>query len=87
MEEANLSGQMDLSIKETFSIITLRAKENISGQMVGLMWENGRIIKCMDMVYLHGQMEEDMKGLTLKIRNKGKVSSIGQMEGGMKENG
>lgn len=43
--------------------------------------ENGKIIKCMAEVSLHGQMAESTKENTLMIKSKDKVLSIGQMEG------
>ena len=37
------------------------AKDTISGVMVQLMKEIGRIIRLMDLEYIIGVMEEDMK--------------------------
>lgn len=47
--------------------------------MEELITENGKIIKCMEEVCLHGLMEENMKENMWKIKNKVKEHFIGLM--------
>jgi hypothetical protein len=44
---------------------------------------SGKIIKCMEGECLHGLMEGNMKGNTLKTKNKEWEHFIGLMEGNM----
>jgi hypothetical protein len=43
---------------EILKIIILKDMENIYGQMAENTMVNGLIIKCMEKVYINGQMEE-----------------------------
>ena len=81
MEEGNSNGQTDLFMLENSTIIILRAKESTSGQMEGLMTALGKTIKCMDLAYSPGLMEEGTKEITLKTKNKARGPSIGQTRG------
>jgi len=60
MEKSN--GIMDAYIKESGSMIVFKGKDNIYGKMEGLIKELGIKILCMDLVFTHGLMAENMKG-------------------------
>lgn len=62
-------------------------REFTDGQMGEFMMELGKIIKCMVMVSLLGQMVEDTKENTLKIKSKVKEHSNGLMEENTQEDG
>ena len=47
------------------------------GQMIEAIMASGKIIKCMVLVSLHGQMEESMKEIIMMTRNKEEVSLHG----------
>jgi len=57
----------------------IHGSENICGLTTELMKEIGLITKCMEEVYLLGQMVEDMKANTMMIRSKVTDYFIGQM--------
>lgn len=48
--------------------------------MVDSISECGKIIKCMEPEFSHGQMEENIKVNIFSIKNKGKDFSHGLME-------
>ncbi len=61
---------MDLFIRGNLKIMKLKEMDIINGVMGDHIVALGKIIKCMDMVFLHGLMEESMKENILKIKNK-----------------
>ena len=56
-----LLGQMEVHIKEIFMKIIFMEEVYIAGLMAECIMGLGNVIKCMDMVYLLGQMVENMK--------------------------
>lgn len=78
---------MGVRIRAIFMIIIFMGEEFIVGLMVENIMGLGSVIKCMDMEYLLGQMVENTKVNILKIRNKVKESSNGQMEEYILEDG
>ncbi len=54
-------GLMIVLIKDNFLKIIFMVQENILGKMEEYIQDNGKIIKCKEKEFLHGQMEEDMK--------------------------
>jgi hypothetical protein len=59
----------------------------IYGQIIVVMRENGKTIKCTEKEFSHGLMAESMKVITLMIRNKVMVSLHGLMVENMMDNG
>jgi hypothetical protein len=78
---------MVVSTQGTSSLMKYQAKENMFGQMENLTKDNGRKIKCMDMVCSLGKMEKDMKVSLSMIKEKDKASSFGKMAEYMMECG
>ena len=62
---------MALLMKVIIKMGKSKEKESSFGQMVHVMKDNGRIIKCMAKVSLNGWMEDPMMGNTIMIKNKG----------------
>ena len=83
----NLSGLMVVFMKAILRIIILMVKVLIFGEIKGNMWEIGKIIKWMDMEFLHGLMEEDMKENIKMIRRMDMEYLNGLMEKNIKGNG
>jgi hypothetical protein len=54
--KAVLHGLMEVPTQGTFQRIIYMDEVSTSGQMEGYTRVLGSIIKCMDMVFLHGQM-------------------------------
>lgn len=50
----NMDGQMDQNMKEHGNKIGFKEKVNINGQMEGFIKVNGKIVLCMDSVYIPG---------------------------------
>jgi len=73
------NGLMDLFTLVNSSTIILKEWENIVGLMEGVIMENGVIIKCTEKEFSSGQMAENMKVTTLKIKNKDLEYSFGLM--------
>lgn len=61
-------------------MIKLMDKELILGLMEESMSVNGKMGACMVTVFILGQMAENLKEITLKIREMEKVSLLGLME-------
>ena len=72
-------GRMEVHIKETFMKIIFMVGEFTVGLMAGYIMAHGNVTKCMDMVYLLGQMGESMRESMLMTRSKVKVCSNGLM--------
>ena len=72
-----LTGQL---IKVSFISIRLKDMENMCGLIKDNIKGFGKIIKCMERVFLHGQTVEDIKVNTLLIKSKERVFLFGQME-------
>jgi hypothetical protein len=87
MGGVNSFGQMDQYMKDNLLITILRVRACIAGQMVGLILDNGNLIKCMEKECSLGQMVEGMKVNILKIKSKERALSIGQMEENILESG
>lgn len=62
-------------------------KANINGEMEDHTMENGVRIRCMDMVYLPGSMEENSKGNMSMIRRKASAYFIGMTAVDTRDNG
>ena len=60
---------------------------NISGQMVKCTKGNGKKIRCMVKELCYGEMESNMKDISLMINVREKVHSNGRMEESMRVNG
>ena len=80
MEMENLSGLTDQNTKESFETITLKERVNTHGRTEECMRVVGKIIKCMDLVCLSGQMGDHIMANTLMIRNMDLENFIGLME-------
>ncbi len=67
---------MVLYIKESLKIMKLKVMDITNGVMVDRIVELGKIIKCMDMGSLLGQMAECMKVNTTKIKNRVNIQKV-----------
>jgi len=79
MDMVSLNGQMELITMDNSLIITLKEKEHILGLMEDIIKGLGKIIKCMELGSLAGQMVADMMAHILKIESKVSVFSNGLM--------
>lgn len=86
-EKETISGPMAHSLWAPGSKITLRGKENTSGQTEECTMENGRIINFMVKESTLGLMADVMKENTKMIKNTGTDPTIGQMASPMKASG
>ena len=61
--------------------------ECIHGPMVDNTRVNEKIIKCMGKANLNGRMEENIRGIIMRIKNMEMGIFNGRMEGGIVANG
>ena len=73
-------GQMGLNMKDNGKIIKLKEKVRFGMQKVMFMMENFKMIKQMDMEYIHMLMDQDMKDFGKMIYRKVTVVKFGVME-------
>lgn len=78
-------GMRDPDMKELMRTAKKKALENINGQMVQFMKENGWIIKYLAKVFIFGKMEGDSMENGLIMICKALVFTSGQMEEDMKD--
>jgi hypothetical protein len=86
-ERGHLHGQTEVLIEEIFTRTIFMEEVFTVGQMEGSITGRGSAIKCMDMGYSHGLMEESMRGNMWMTRNRGKGCFSGQMGGNILEDG
>lgn len=72
---------------ENLLIMRLKATEHTFGLTYEAIQVNGRITKCMVMVFTNGQMVDNSKVITSMIRSMGKVLSLGKMDENTKDFG
>ena len=87
MDKVLIIGLIIHLILELGKTTTLKVKENIHGQMEGNIKEAGLIINFKDTVFILGQMVENMKASTIKIKNTDKELIHGQLENNILEDG
>ena len=63
------------------------AKDYILGLTVDRILENGQIIACMDLEFIHEKMEENMKAIIVLIKNTEEEYIYGMMAKNISENG
>ena len=80
-------GWMGVIIQEAFMITNLKDKASTNGKMVEYTKESGKKIKWKVMVNFIGQMEENMKANTRKIKEMEKEHINGHLDKVMKEVG
>lgn len=78
---------MDLSTPEIGMIIELMVVAIINGRMEENTMENGRIMICMELVYMSILTESPTKDITPKIRKQDMVSTSGPIVASMKVGG
>jgi len=62
-------------------------REHIYGLTEKNILDNGKIMQCMDMEYINGKMEENIKEIIIWIKNKDTENTLGLMVKYMKECG
>jgi hypothetical protein len=87
MELAGSSGQMVLHMKDNSWITTYMVKEYMCGQIIDVMRDNGKTIRCMVLVCSHGLMAASMKEIIMMIRSRVKEYLPGLTIEGMMETG
>ena len=87
MDSESFYGPTCLLIKEISTIITFMVMANISGLMEESIQATGYATKCMGKDFSPGRTVENIKEITMTIRNKVMVFLLGQTEDNMTDNG
>lgn len=83
----SLDGTTVTNMKVISQIIIFKEKENTPGKTGASLKAIGSIIRCMDLVYLHGLMVDGTKASISMIKKKDLEHSFGQVAENTRANG